>query len=354
MSECTSLEYFNVNLKYFINDIIATFPEYKDVLELYYDDVLEDGVCSNDKYVKRFMRKLSEFKTLISNKDNELFSNSVLILKNVDFKTIWESDELSEDNRERVWEYIQTLFVIGESILSDSSKVKSIVRSFQKFREGDEITEEANANGEEATENIPTVNGTDANEGETNEGETNEGETNEGETTEDDVDPEILNMLKNLSKENKDKPLPENIFENGLIGKLAQELSDEINLDDMNLGVDENTNVDDIFSKLLSGNNPMKFMNLLQTVGSKIQNKVQNSDLDQGALVEEATKMMAGLQGGQNSLFDNLLRQAGNMAGAAQNQEANNTGNDNRGHGSSNPTRDRLRRKLEKRRQNKE
>ena len=34
--------------------------------------------------------------------------------------------------------------------------------------------------------------------------------------------------------------------------------------------------LDDIFSKLLSGNNPMKFMNLLQTVGSKIQNKVQN------------------------------------------------------------------------------
>ena len=90
----------NLNLKYFINDIISTFPEYKDVLELYYDDVLEDGVCSNDKYVKRFMRKLSEFKTLISNKDNELFSNSVLILKNVDFKTIWESEELSEDNYE--------------------------------------------------------------------------------------------------------------------------------------------------------------------------------------------------------------------------------------------------------------
>ena len=132
---------------------------------------------------------------------------------------------------------------LGESILSDSSKVKSIVRSFQKFREGDKITEEANANGEEATENIPTVNGTEATEGETTEGETNEGETNEGETNEDDVDPEILNMLKNLSKENKDKPLPENIFENGLIGKLAQELSDEINLEDMNLGVDENTNV---------------------------------------------------------------------------------------------------------------
>ena len=339
MSECTSLEYFNVNLKYFINDIIATFPEYKEVLELYYDDVLEDGVCSNDKYVKRFMRKLADSKTLISNKDNELFSNSVLILKNVDFKTIWESEELSEDNRERIWEYIQTLFVIGQSILSDSSKVKSIVRSFQKFREGDELTEEANANGEEATVNVSVDNDIDA---------------SEGETTEDDVDPDILNMLKNLSKENKDAPLPDNIFENGLIGKLAQELSDEINLDDMNLGVDENTNVDDIFSKLLSGNNPMKFMNLLQTVGSKIQNKVQNSDLDQGALVDEATKMMAGLQGGQNSLFDNLLRQAGNMAGAAQSQGERNIGNANNSHGSSNPTRDRLRRKLEKRQQNKE
>ncbi len=63
-------------------------------------------------------------------------------------------------------------------------------------------------------------------------------------------------------------------------------------------------------------------MNLIQTVGQKIQTKVENGEFDQGALFNEAKKMMGGLQNKDNiNMFDELLK--------------------------SNPTRDRLRQKLE-------
>ena len=81
--------------------------------------------------------------------------------------------------------------------------------------------------------------------------------------------------------------------------------------------------VDDIFNNLIGGDNPMKFMNLLQTVGKKIQDKVTSGGLNQEKLVEEAQSMMSSL-GGNNPLFDQLMK--------------NNS-----------PTHQRLRKKLEKR-----
>ena len=47
-----------------------------------------------------------------------------------------------------------------------------------------------------------------------------------------------------------------------------------------------------MFSNLISGDNPMKFMNLLQTVGKKIQDKVSAEGIDQSQLINEATQMM--------------------------------------------------------------
>ena len=133
-----------------------------------------------------------------------------------------------------------------------------------------------------------------------------EEESEEEEPEPDQEDEQILNMLKNLSERNQNTPLDENMFKDGMIGKLAQELSEELDIEKMGLDINEDSNVDSIFSNLLSGENPMKFMNLIQTVGQKIQTKMDENGLDQEQLVNEATSMMSNLQGG-NSMFDNIL-----------------------------------------------
>ena len=282
--EKTNIEYFNITLKSFVNDIIISFPEYKETLEEYYSDLLNLETCGDDKYVKRFVRKIKDYKNLISSKDNKLFEDDIMILKNVNFKIIMNSEDLGQKNKKKIWEYIQTLYILSESIISDSEKVKNLVENFQNLRN--------------SSESIP-----------------------------EDTDKELLNTLKNLS--NNAPKIDEDLINNGMIGKLAQELSQEINLD---MNIDENENVDDLFSNMMNGNNPMKFMNLLQTVGQKIQNKVSTGELDQSKLVEEAQTMMGSLAG-DNPLFSNLMKQ--------QKPESN-TSYDN-------PTRDRLKKKLEKR-----
>ena len=125
MTDKTNIEYFNSYLKLFVNNIIETFSEFEDILKEYYKELLENESCNDDKYVKRYMKKMKDHKNLISNKSDELFNDSIFILKNVDFKIIWSSEEVSDNNKDKIWEYIQTLYIIGETVISDSDKVQT-------------------------------------------------------------------------------------------------------------------------------------------------------------------------------------------------------------------------------------
>lgn len=281
----TNIEYFNDYLTLFIKSIIESFSEYKDVLEEYYSDLLESNINNDDKFVKRFMNKMKDTKTMISEKNDKLFKNDIYILKNVNFKIIWESGELSDNNKEKIWEYIQTLYILAETIINDTNTITNLIQSFKKLRETNENTDSK-------------------------------------ETPE--IDNEMMKMLKNLSPENE--KIDETFLNNGLIGKLASELTDELNIDDLNINMENSNNMDDIFSNLISGDNSLKFMNLIQTVGNKIQTKVQNGEFAQNDLFNEAKKIMSSMKG-DNNIFSNMM---------------------NEGSAPINKTQERLRKKLEK------
>jgi hypothetical protein len=283
----TNIEYFNSYLKMFVNNIISTFPEYREILSEYYKELLENDKDNNDKYVKRFVKKLKEHKKLVANKDDNLFNESIYILKNVDFKNIWQSGELSANNKEKIWDYIHTLFIISEAIMNDSNTIQKLVESFRKLNnesqtKDDEVTEE-NADSEESADS----------------------EDNK-------LDTEIFEMLKNLSSDKKE-PIDKDFLEKGLLGQLANELSEEINLESMNLNIDESSNVEDVLGNLISGDNPLKFMNLIQTVGQKIQTKVEKGEFKQDDLFNEAKKMMGNI-GGDTNLFKDLLNNEPNLS----------------------------------------
>ena len=157
------------------------------------------------------------------------------------------------------------------------------------------------------------------------------------------MDNELLGMFRNLA-ENKNNTIDENFLNECSLGKLASELTSEIDLEGMNLGIDENSNPADMFANLMSGDNSMNFMNLIQKVGQKIHTKVESGEFNQDKLMEEAQKMMAGLQGtggGMSGMGDIFASMAGVMGGSGP--SASDPSKD------SNPTKDRLRKKLEKR-----
>ena len=81
-------------------------------------------------------------------------------------------------------------------------------------------------------------------------------------------------------------------------------------------------------------------MNLIQTVGQKIQGKVESGSFNQADLFSEAQKMMGCLQNDDSmKMFNDLVNK--------QSEEFNDSNS------TSNPTRDRLRKKLEDKKNNK-
>ena len=352
----TNIEYFNYNLKLFVLDIIKIFPELEETLREYYTVVLTEEVSNEDKFIKRYMRKMTDYKQNISQKNNDMFNESIHVLKGVDFKELWERDEMKDSIKITVWDYIQTLFVIGETIVSDSNSIKKLVENFKKIRETDKTT-----NLDEATKDTldeapkdtldeaPKDTLDEATKDKLDDCCKSGGDIGCGEGCDEleDADNQVLEMLKSLSEKTAQNDAPElneELINNGLIGNLAKELSADINLDDFNLNMNEdNSNVGEVFSNLISGDNPMKFMNLIQNVGQKIQSKLSDGNIDQSKLVEEAQKMM-GMLGNNNPLFDNLINKT---------KEEMKEANPPPSASYNNSTRDRLRRKLEQRKNNK-
>lgn len=287
----TSIEYFNSTLKLFIENIIEIYPEHKNDLNEYYKELLEKDTSSEDKYIKRFVRKFQEHEKQISEKDVTLFDQSIFFLKNIDFKEIWHNEKTTDSLKENIWRYIQTLFIIGKTIMDDSDKIKDIMEQFSKVQDKDLELDDVESNN-------------------------------------------LALMLKNLSQNNdsQDNPLT-----GGLIGSLAKELSEEINLEDMNLNIDEDGNIGDVLSNLMNGDN--NFMDLVQNVGSKIQDKITKNNIDENQLLSEAQNMMS-LLGNNNPLFNDMLSKAKKEMAHIDTPP-------------SNPTAERLRRKLQKRKQKK-
>jgi len=79
------------------------------------------------------------------------------------------------------------------------------------------------------------------------------------------------------------------MLKNSKIGNLAKEISESINIADLNLGnMDEGLDM----SKILGGENQAVLGNIIQSVGSKITEKMQNGELNQEELMSEAIGLM--------------------------------------------------------------
>jgi hypothetical protein len=294
MDDRTHIEHFNHYLKLFVENTIETFPELKETLIEYYKPLLEAERSNEDKYVKRYMRKMRPFKDQISQKDETMFNEKLCVLKNVDFMTIFKSEELSSSNKTKIWEYIQTLYVLGDTIIATSDKVKDMLTQLQS-------STGENGNEDEALR-------------------------------------KMMESLMNRSEETAGElPFDENFLKNSSIGKLAAELSEEFNPQEFLGNLTENANPEDIMKNFMSGDNSMNFMNLFEKIGNKIKNKVESGDFDHERLLQDAQSMMGNLQ---NSGLGGLMGNLGNIAQFTQ---------DNASSAAANPTQERLRRKLEQR-----
>ena len=257
-------EEFSKVAKDFYKDILLVFPETKEKLSIEIIEFLQDKNDGTDLfhhclsvYPERF------FDILYQNED--IFEKTDInteFLPNIDFKELWNQDDVSENTKKTMWKYLQLiLFSVSSSLkngkdFGDTEKLFEAIDQDEMKRKLEETMKEMsdmfNSNMDENQENFMN--------------------------SEDLPNPEDLqNHISGLME--------------GKLGRLAQEIANET-AQDMDIDIEDNssTNVGDVFQKLLK--NPTKLMDLVKNIGSKLDKKLKSGEIKESELMQEAADLM--------------------------------------------------------------
>ena len=290
--------------KSLIRDVIKVFPEYEKRLLKYYSSTLESEDNDEPK-LKEFLENIEEITDNIIEKDITVFNEDPVILQNVSFKLIWNSD-ISDNTKNSLWKYLQSFCIINIQNKSGKDKIQEVLK---KIESNEKVKDK------ETVKNMKKIQ-----------------KLNESF----DIN-EIKEVLEN-NPETVEKGMNEmdQMFANTGIGKLAKEITEDLDIENM---VNNGGGIQDLFN---GGN----MANIMQTISSKMEDNKDTLNSDD--LMKEATNICGSMQG--NPLFSSLMGgMTGDLMGAlGGNVENNNIKNIKVGDKQHDPnkTRERLQKKL--------
>ena len=259
----------NVNklFKSFIDDIINVFPEYKKRLLSYYKEVIETKKNDHPKIIE-FLKNMDEISEQVINKDVSLFEEDPIILQNVSFKLIWNSD-ISDQTRNSIWKYLQTFCIVNIQSESTTEKINDVIKL---------IDSNEKVKDKETVRNMKKLK-----------------KLNE------EFDIKEIKKIISENPESIDQGVNQmdTMFENTNIGKIAKEITQDLDIESI---VSGGGGIED----LLTGGG---MANIMKTITSKMSDKEGQMDTDQ--LMKEATEICGSMEG--NPLFSSLLGMQGDM-----------------------------------------
>ena len=254
--------------KGFIDDLVKVFPEHKITLYENYSDILglETVVINENSKLKEFLNNIDAVSNEITDRDEKIFDNDLYLLKDICFKKLW-CTEISDKTKDNIWKYLQSFCLINININSN-----------------DKLSE--------ALSDIENKNK---------------------------VSKKVANDLKNYKKINEDFSAAsasapsdvelegfDNILNNTSIGKIAKEITEELNIEGM---AGDGGDMQQLF-------NPENMMKIFSSINSKVTN---NADFNKEDLASEATNICGSMK--DNPLFSQLMgmqNMFGNMQGMNQ------------------------------------
>ena len=244
-----------------INDILFTFPEFKEGLNLDLHNIKEtrdeDSIQTVFEHIKKvFPERFFD----ILYKNEEMFVKDEInteFLPGIDFKDLWKTD-ISDNTKDTIWKYLQIILfsVIGKINSQDS--FGDTAKLFEAINEDDlkNKLEEAMSNLQNMMDDSPI-----------------------------DVSGINLDQL----------PKPDDIqghisgLLDGKLGKLAKEIAAET-AEELNIDAENATSVNEVFQNLFK--NPGKLMSLVQNVGGKLDSKIKSGEIKESELMQEAGELL--------------------------------------------------------------
>ena len=273
-------------------------------------------------------------------------SVNVNFLPDINFREVWNTPDISNNTRDTIWKYLQLILFSIITNISDRDSFGDTAKLFEAINEDELKTklEETIKNMQDLFMNGAGA-GADADTGSEKTGDAREaGASGENTKFGDGIDmkefEKFAEQFKNFSPDgmggidmskfpgfsgfpgfnsnnneeggaakgdadNKkpEMPNPDTIHEhiskllNGKIGALAKEIAEET-AKDFDLGIDmenaENINMSNVFQKLFK--NPGKLMNMVKSVGEKLDDKFKKGDIKESELMKEASDLLSNMK----------------------------------------------------------
>jgi hypothetical protein len=304
----------------FTRDLSITFPEYTHLWRQWTTlDIPDVEVRNVFEYCLAILPERF-FDILYQNDD--IFSpdseTNTMFLPGVDFKTLYNSENVSENTKKSIWKYLQVILLSAINSVKNKADFGDTMNIFDSVSEGD-LQEKLKETLDGISDFFKSA-GLDEDKGENENGESNESNNESGFP-----DPETF--AKSFNFENMSQNAEElhghlkGLFD-GKIGSVAKEMAEEISKDlGSLLGEDgENiTSTQDLLKKMIR--NPKKLMDLMKSVSNKLSDKMKNGDISQDELMKEATEWMEKMKdmGGNDQFGDLFKNLAKNMGGLGKN-----------------------------------
>ena len=277
----------------FCGDLLSVYPNLNDKIDNCKNRIEQNG--KTKYYLEYFIRHIYPYMDIISLCDFEKCQEeNFSIMYGIKFKDIWETN-ITVGSKHAIWRYLHTFYLLIqrhpkiELILQKYKDHDLYERMMQIFNDNDTLIKNIMNSSAKFAEEILKE----------------QAHAHEQENSPEQSNTKHSNPFVDPSVDEKDF---EKNFLNSGIGNLAKEISEEINPDELE-GLN---NPEDLFSSLLGGKGGSGGIgNLIQKVGSKLQNKLQSGELNEQSLINEAQNMMGML----NPNMKNMMGM-GSMFGA--------------------------------------
>ena len=307
-------ENFRTIIVDFTTDLSATFPEYAYLWSKWQNPALSENELSElfqhcvKVYPERFFDVLNQ-NDEIFNSDN---ATNTTFLPNVDFKLLFACDGVSENTKKTLWKYIQLILFTIVGGIQDKTSFGEAMNMFEGIDEN-MLQEKL----KETMDGISSFFSKETNDG-AGAGANTSADTNASASASEGAD---ANQGQSRPNPFANMPNAENMQDhlktlfNGKIGALAQEMAEEISGEFKDLlgeDMDNVTSTDDVLKKLMK--NPKKIMDLVKTVGGKLDAKMKSGEISKDEMMKEAADMMKNM-GGMDKFGDMFKEMAKNMGG---------------------------------------
>lgn len=275
-----------VLFKSFILDIVKVFPEYEKRLKKQYSNIFEEDQECND-IISSFYENVEEISKELSENKFSVFEDDPILLNNVSFKLIWNSN-ISNETKNNIWRYLQTFCVynINNKLGKGKGEVEDVLNS---IKQKEKISDKSTLNNMKLLKKLSESLNSNIVLELLTKGEINE--TPKKEIPEENKNPMNIPGMDGM----------EDILENSSIGKIAKEVSEELNIESM---ISSGEGIE----SLMNGDN---MMNIFKSISQKIENN------DGGNILEEAMDISKNMK--DNPLFSSLMS---TMSGSMANMEA--------------------------------